>query len=112
MNAAECRWVSCTQPARARGVCKRYHARTLRAGDRAATGAPRDTVMRAIAMAERPTTPTPDRLDDLAWLLECGEHPDRAARRCGWNRETALTVARRHGRHDLTPRLQREAVPA
>lgn len=96
-----CRWIGCTRPAAHGPVCRRCRERTLNAGRRAATGAPRAHVLAAVARYNRPDTPARERLDDLAWLLEHGEDPERAARRCGWNRSSAVTVARRHGRDDV-----------
>lgn len=60
----------------------------------------------------RSPTPIRDRLEDLEFLLDHGEDGDRAARRCGWSRESALSIARRHDRPDLADRLLAEAVPA
>lgn len=108
-----CRWIGCTRLADRDQVCRRCRERTLNAGRRAASGVvDRTRVRLAVAHYTRPETPVHDRLDDLAWLLEHGEHPERAARRCGWTRGSAVTVARRHGRHDIADRMHAEAVYA
>lgn len=77
----------------------------MNAGRRAAAGVDRARVLAAVARYSISETPARDRLEDLAWLLEHGEDPERAARRCGWNRTSAVTVARRHGRDDVAVRM-------
>lgn len=44
---------------------------------------------------------TRNRIEDLAWLLEMGEHRDRACKRLGWNVETARKTLGDYGRRDL-----------
>lgn len=77
----------------------------MNAGRRAVNGTDRARVLAAVARYSMTSTPAKDRLDDLAWLLEHGEDPERAARRCGWTRTSAVTVARRHGRDDVAVRM-------
>lgn len=108
----ECRWIGCTVPARAKGVCQRHHGRTMRAGRRAARGVSPADVARAIHQAETAASPIPDRLDDLAWLLSNGEWPDHAARRCGWTRDSASRAAVRAGRGDVAGMLVIERFEA
>ena len=109
----QCKWVTCTRLAERDQVCRRCRERTLNAGRRAATGVvDRTRVRQAVAHYGRPETPAGDRLDDLLWLLENGEDPERAARRCGWTRTSARDVARRHGRHDVAELMLAEAVYA
>lgn len=58
---------------------------------------------------DRSAASTAERLEDLEWLLDGGVTPDRAAARVGWARETALTLARRHGRDDLAEKFIRRS---
>ena len=54
--------------------------------------------------AEPTPTTTTDRLDDLEWLLHCGENPDTAAARCGWSTYASATrAAHRNARKLPTP---------
>lgn len=108
----QCRWIGCDRLAERGPVCKRCRARTMNAGRRAARGVDRYRVRLAVARYDRPDSPVPDRLDDLAWLLENGEDPERAARRCGWTRSSAVTVATRNGRHDVTAKMRATEVYA
>lgn len=101
----ECRWIGCASTPRAQGLCQRHHARTLRAGRRASRGVDHAAVREAIRQGQIADTPVNDRLDDLAWLLDCGEWPDHAARRCGWTHEAAGKAARKAGRHDVAQML-------
>lgn len=107
-----CRWIGCTRLAERDDVCRRCRARTFAAGKRAAAGVDRERVRAAIAMIGRPPSPVRDRLEDLEWLLECGEDPERAARRCGWTRTSAMEVARRHGRFSIADRMREGAIYA
>lgn len=63
----------------------------------------------ALADALRPPSTTERRAaqaEDLAFLLDTGEHADRAATRCGFtNTDKARELLHRWGHHDLADRL-------
>lgn len=107
-----CRWIGCNRPATRESLCGPHRTRTLEAGRRAARGDTPGEVFDAIRRADLASTPVPDRLDDLEWLLETGEHPPRAATRCGWTIDTARTLASRHNRPHIVEALRtREPSP-
>ena len=49
---------------------------------------------------------TTERIEDLEFLLDHGEAPDRALARVGWAYSTAQRALHRRGRHDLAARLR------
>jgi hypothetical protein len=49
-------------------------------------------------------------LDDWLYLVRSGEHPERAAERCGVTLKGIEKAARRHDRHDVLARVYRRAV--
>lgn len=49
---------------------------------------------------------TAERIEDLEFLLDHGEAPDRALARVGWAYSTAQRALHRRGRHDLAARLR------
>lgn len=103
-----CQWLHCVEPARTKGVCNRHYSRTLRAGDRAVSGAPVADILATIARSDQ--TPQRERLEDLAWLLDMGEWPPRAARRCGWTVPGAINAAYAYDRSDLANRVRMEVT--
>lgn len=46
--------------------------------------------------AAKPRAATVAKLEDLAFLLSVGEHPERAAARVGWTVDTAQTMLLQH----------------
>lgn len=56
--------------------------------------------------APKPHGRTEHRIEDLEFLLEAGEYPERAVERVGWTMNTAEKSMYRHGRGDLAARLR------
>ena len=55
-----------------------------------------------------PLEPDPKAIiEDVQWMIETGENPDRVAERAGWvNRESLRSYLKRHGRPDLAKQLE------
>ena len=95
-----CATLGCTAPAALRRLCRRHYDAVLSAGRRLSTTTPQPT-------------PTPARVEDALWLLECGEHPERIAQRCGFPSIYALDIAlRRNGTPNAAVRMAARAARA
>lgn len=95
-----CARPDCDRPTHARGLCDNHYRQLLR------TERPKAEKDPAVALAARRKSIVKaqeanqmrvrDRLDELAFLLECGEWPPRACERLDWSLSAALKAARRY----------------
>lgn len=51
-----------------------------------------------------------EKLDELLWLLDAGDHPENAARKLGTNTNALIKLARDYGRMTLATRIAAERV--
>lgn len=99
-----CQRDTCDRPTRSRGLCENHYRQLLRA-ERGTP--PKDP---AVALASRRKSIVKaqeanklrarERLDELAYLLACGEWPPRACERLDWSISAAVKAARRY---DIRP---------